>query len=87
MIFNFFILFMTFAGSDVSHAGAIGKVYGDKVVPKGGELKDTGLVLPQGFKASVFFENLGRARHLAVAPNGDVYVKLEKLKDAVVFTG
>jgi glucose/arabinose dehydrogenase len=41
----------------------------------------TKLVLPAGFKATVFYENLGRARHIAVAPNGDVYVKLEKLKD------
>ena len=41
----------------------------------------TSLVLPKGFKATVFYQNLGRARHIAVAPNGDVYVKLEKLKD------
>ena len=41
----------------------------------------TKLVLPSGFRATVFYENLGRARHIAVAPNGDVYVKLEKLKD------
>ena len=33
-----------------------------------------GLTLPSGFCASVFADNLGRARHLTVAPNGDVYV-------------
>ena len=33
-----------------------------------------GLTLPSGFCASVFADNLGKARHLAVAPNGDVYV-------------
>jgi glucose/arabinose dehydrogenase len=33
-----------------------------------------GLKLPPGFCASVFADNLGRARHLIVAPNGDVYV-------------
>ena len=33
-----------------------------------------GLTLPPGFCASVFADNLGRARHLTVAPNGDVYV-------------
>jgi len=33
-----------------------------------------GLTLPAGFCASVFADNLGRARHLAVAPSGDVYV-------------
>jgi glucose/arabinose dehydrogenase len=40
-----------------------------------------GLQLPQGFSASIFYDNLGRARHLSVAPNGDVYVKLSKLKE------
>jgi glucose/arabinose dehydrogenase len=33
-----------------------------------------GLKLPPGFCASVFADNLGRARHITVAPNGDVYV-------------
>ena len=33
-----------------------------------------GLTLPPGFCASVFADNLGRARQLTVAPNGDVYV-------------
>jgi glucose/arabinose dehydrogenase len=39
------------------------------------------LSLPAGFSATILADTLGRARHLAVAPNGDVYVKLEKLKD------
>jgi glucose/arabinose dehydrogenase len=39
------------------------------------------LKLPAGFKAVVFAENLGTARHLAVNTNGDVYVKLARLKD------
>src|SRR5256885_11735303 len=39
------------------------------------------LKLPQGFKALVFADNLGRARHIAINSNGDVYIKLEKLKD------
>ena len=33
-----------------------------------------GLTLPAGFCASVFADNLGRARHLTVAPSGDLYV-------------
>ncbi len=32
-----------------------------------------GLTLPPGFCAQLFAENLGRPRHLAVAPNGDVF--------------
>jgi len=33
-----------------------------------------GLKLPAGFCATVFADDLGRARHLVVAPNGVVYV-------------
>jgi glucose/arabinose dehydrogenase/mono/diheme cytochrome c family protein len=36
--------------------------------------KDTGIVLSPGFCASIFADNLGHARHLAVAPNAVVYV-------------
>ena len=35
---------------------------------------DTGITLPPGFCATIFADNLGHARHLAVAPNGTVYV-------------
>jgi glucose/arabinose dehydrogenase len=33
-----------------------------------------GLTLPDGFCATVFADSLGHARHMAVAPNGVVYV-------------
>jgi glucose/arabinose dehydrogenase len=36
-----------------------------------------GITLPQGFCALVAATDLGTARHLAVAPNGDVYVSLQ----------
>src|SRR5579859_2123761 len=39
------------------------------------------LKLPTGFTAITEAEGLGRARHLAVTPNGVVFVKLERLKD------
>ena len=35
-----------------------------------------GITLPAGFCALVVADGLGEARHLAVAPNGDVYVAL-----------
>ncbi len=35
---------------------------------------DAGLKLPPGFCATLFADNVGHARHLAVAPNGVVYV-------------
>jgi hypothetical protein len=35
---------------------------------------DAGLSLPRGFCATIFADNIGHARHMAVAPNGVVYV-------------
>src|SRR5262245_4189697 len=36
-----------------------------------------GITLPQGFCAAVVATDVGRARHLAVAPNGDVFVSTQ----------
>src|SRR5258705_11658396 len=36
-----------------------------------------GITLPDGFCASVFADSIGVARHLAVGPDGTVYVALE----------
>jgi glucose/arabinose dehydrogenase len=36
-----------------------------------------GLVLPAGFCATVFADSIGAARHLVVAPNGDVFVNAQ----------
>ena len=35
------------------------------------------IIIPAGFCATVFADSLGRARYLAVAENGDVYVSIE----------
>ena len=35
-----------------------------------------GLILPTGFCAVVVAKNLGRARHMAIRPNGDLYVAI-----------
>ncbi len=40
-----------------------------------------GLELPAGFCATVFATDLGPARHLAVAPNGDVYVSVRHRRE------
>jgi glucose/arabinose dehydrogenase len=42
---------------------------------------NAGLKLPKGFTAIKVAEGLGAARHISVASNGDIFVKLEKLKD------
>lgn len=40
-----------------------------------------GLTLPEGFKAVIAADNIGKARHLAVTRFGDVYVKLMREKN------
>ena len=37
-----------------------------------------GITLPSGFSASVFADNLGKARHIIVNSNGDVYTKIDR---------
>ena len=37
-----------------------------------------GLFLPEGFKALVVHDGVGKSRHIAVNNNGDLYVKLSK---------
>ncbi|ULQ53587.1 PQQ-dependent sugar dehydrogenase [Flavihumibacter fluvii] len=46
-----------------------------------GSPEGTGLVLPTGFTADIVADDLGNARHIATAPNGVFFVKLEKLKN------
>jgi glucose/arabinose dehydrogenase len=40
--------------------------------------EDAGIRVPEGFDAKVFAESVGRARHIAVRDNGDVYVALRE---------
>lgn len=42
--------------------------------PAGCPADDSGLNLPAGFCASIFADNIGHARHMAVSPDGVVYV-------------
>jgi glucose/arabinose dehydrogenase len=42
---------------------------------------DVSLTVPAGFGTTIFAGGLGKARHIAVAPNGDVYVKLNGEKN------
>jgi glucose/arabinose dehydrogenase len=43
--------------------------------------KEPVITLPGGFRSDVVAKNLGRARHLTVNSNGDIYIKLERLHD------
>ena len=40
--------------------------------------QDAGIRVPEGFDAKVFADGVGRARHIAVRDNGDVYVALRQ---------
>ncbi|HYJ38478.1 MAG TPA: PQQ-dependent sugar dehydrogenase [Chitinophagaceae bacterium] len=45
------------------------------------DLDNGGLTLQKGFGAIVVIDSVGRNRHIAVNPNGDIYIKLERLKN------
>lgn len=42
---------------------------------------DSNITIPQGFTATVFADSLGKARHIAINGNGDVFIKLENLNN------
>ena len=46
------------------------------------ETSPEGITLPQGFCAITVAESLGRARHIAVAPNGDLFVAMNNARGA-----
>jgi glucose/arabinose dehydrogenase len=48
----------------------------DRVSLPPGDPDNGGLLLPDGFEAVVVADSIGRARHLAINDNGDIYVKL-----------
>ena len=47
----------------------------------------TGLKLPDGFNATVVAENLGRARHIVVNSNGDIYVSKSRGLETIPVRG
>src|SRR5688572_7385116 len=49
--------------------------------PDSQEQPEVTLALPEGFTAQTIIPELGRNRHLVVHGNGDIYVKLDRLKD------
>jgi glucose/arabinose dehydrogenase/mono/diheme cytochrome c family protein len=61
-------------GDDTRRSSALGDLPGDSVRPEALPCPASELTLPQGFCATVFADSIGHPRHLAVAPNGTVYV-------------
>lgn len=45
-------------------------------LPASGDIDELGMQLADGYKATIFADNLGRARHIVVRDNGDVYVAM-----------
>ncbi|NCI46969.1 PQQ-dependent sugar dehydrogenase [Sediminibacterium soli] len=75
--FQILSLAMILSGYGISHAKASGddpKKKPAKTVAA--DADNAGLKLPTGFGALVVAENIGRARHIVVNKQGDVYVKL-----------
>jgi glucose/arabinose dehydrogenase len=44
-------------------------------------VKDSPLVLPKGFTATLVAESLGHGRHVVINSNGDIYVSLSRVKN------
>ncbi|MEP7259194.1 MAG: hypothetical protein ABI687_12405, partial [Flavitalea sp.] len=58
-------------------AGFLTQCHGPAGLPPA-DKDNGGLILPGGFEAVVVVDSIGRARHLAVKDNGDIYVKLTR---------
>ena len=50
-------------------------------IPKENLVKQGSLMVPTGFDSEVVIADLGKARHLVVTPEGNLYVKLAKAED------
>ncbi|HET7456470.1 MAG TPA: hypothetical protein VFJ74_02380, partial [Gemmatimonadaceae bacterium] len=69
------------AGGDSATAARNDTTASGGAASGGGACGDNaGLKLPAGFCATIFADNVGGARHIAVAPNGDVFVQLISAK-------
>jgi glucose/arabinose dehydrogenase len=73
--------FMLFSGLCILTLVAAAGSDTTKINKTSGVADEGGLTLPGSFTSVKFATGLGRARHLVVAANGDVFVKLDKLKD------
>lgn len=67
--------------ASVAGAAAAAEKPGEAASPPSLQVRSAGLLLPAGFRATVFSEGVGPARHIAVRDNGDVYVALRSASD------
>ena len=73
-------LLVAAACSPQRDSAAAASATAQQVRPAGCDEGNAGLTLPAGFCASLFAEGLGHARHLAIAPSGDVFVNTSSSK-------
>lgn len=64
----------TACGGDKKGAGDSATVTATNAVACASDSAATGIAVPAGFCATVFADTIGHARHIVLAPNGDVYV-------------
>ena len=57
---------------------------GSRIAERQCDRDNGGIVLPAGFCAAVFADDAGEARHLVVAPNGDVFVAVDGRRGGVL---
>ncbi|TAJ53663.1 MAG: sorbosone dehydrogenase [Chitinophagaceae bacterium] len=76
-----FTLFLAMAGLSGITANASDSLTLAKPVVVVADADNAGLKLPAGFGALKVADGIGRARHIAVTAQGDVYVKLMRLAD------
>lgn len=76
-----FTLFLAMAGLSGISANASDSLTLTKPVAVVADADNAGLKLPAGFGALKVADGIGRARHIAVTAQGDVYVKLMRVAD------
>jgi glucose/arabinose dehydrogenase len=76
-----FTLFLAMAGLSGISANASDSLTLAKPVAVVADADNAGLKLPAGFGALKVADGIGRARHIAVTAQGDVYVKLMRVAD------
>lgn len=75
MRLSFFCVFIfLFSANSVSASGDSTRLPG---------AAEPAIRVPKGFAISTIVDKLGRNRHIAVAPNGDLFVKLERLRNGM----
>ncbi|MCB9265465.1 MAG: PQQ-dependent sugar dehydrogenase [Lewinellaceae bacterium] len=75
----FFLALLAFGCNNTGSEEAAGETSGNTAPAS--KWADTSIKLPEGFQAIVVADSVGRARHIAVRENGDIYIQLSREQD------